>query len=45
MMKKEWKKPSLEVLSVRETMLGSSGKYTDAAFGSHTPIDDITFES
>ncbi|MED0673557.1 paeninodin family lasso peptide [Aneurinibacillus aneurinilyticus] len=44
-MKKEWKKPSLEVLSVRETMLGGSGKYTDAAFGSRTPVEDITFES
>ena len=31
-MKKEWKKPELEVLDVNETMLGADGDYTDAAF-------------
>lgn len=44
-MKKEWKKPELEVLDVNKTMLGTSGEYTDAAFPTHTPKGDITFES
>ena len=30
-MKKEWKKPELEVLDVNETMLGADGDYTDDA--------------
>ncbi|GAB1793276.1 MULTISPECIES: paeninodin family lasso peptide [Priestia] len=44
-MKKEWKKPELEVLDVNKTMLGGSGEYTDAAFPTHTPKGDLTFES
>jgi len=44
-MKKEWKKPELEVLDVNKTMLGNSGEYTDAAFPTHTPKGDLTFES
>ncbi|MEM4997241.1 paeninodin family lasso peptide [Priestia sp. SB1] len=44
-MKKEWKKPELEVLDVNKTMLGSHGDYTDAAFPTHTPKGDITYGS
>ncbi|MBY0214413.1 MULTISPECIES: paeninodin family lasso peptide [Priestia] len=44
-MKKEWKKPELEVLDVNKTMLGTSGDYTDAAFPAHTPKGDITLGS
>ncbi|CAH0175736.1 MULTISPECIES: paeninodin family lasso peptide [Peribacillus] len=42
-MKKEWKKPELEVLDVNQTMLGTDGDYTDAAFPAGTPKGDITF--
>ena len=41
-MKIEWEKPELEVLDVNQTMLGSGGDYTDAAFDAKTPIKDIT---
>ncbi|WP_017378581.1 paeninodin family lasso peptide [Paenisporosarcina sp. TG-14] len=42
-MKKQWKKPKLEVLDVSMTMLGTDGEYTDAAFNSDTPKGDVTF--
>ncbi|MET1179932.1 paeninodin family lasso peptide [Peribacillus simplex] len=42
-MKKEWKKPELEILDVNQTMLGTDGDYTDAAFPAGTPKGDITF--
>ena len=42
-MKKEWQNPVLEVLDVKETMLGNDGDYTDAAFAPTTPRGDITF--
>lgn len=42
-MKKEWKKPELEVLDVKMTMLGSDGEYTDASFNANTPKGDLTF--
>ncbi|MGG0788118.1 paeninodin family lasso peptide [Peribacillus simplex] len=42
-MKKEWKKPELEVLDVNKTMLGKDGEHTDAAFPAGTGRDDITF--
>ncbi|MGG0287765.1 paeninodin family lasso peptide [Peribacillus butanolivorans] len=44
-MKKEWKKPELEVLDVNKTMLGVDGDFTDAAFPTNTPKGDITFKS
>ncbi|MFK9117572.1 paeninodin family lasso peptide [Peribacillus frigoritolerans] len=44
-MKKEWKKPELEVLDVNKTMLGADGDFTDAAFPTNTPKGDITFQS
>lgn len=44
-MKKEWKKPELEVLDVNKTMLGSNGDFTDAAFPANTPKGDITYGS
>lgn len=44
-MKKEWKKPELEVLDVNKTMLGIDGNYTDAAFPTHTPKGDVTYGS
>ena len=43
MMKKEWKKPVLEVLDVKMTMLGPDGDYTDAAFPDQTPKDQLSF--
>jgi len=42
-MKMEWKKPELEVLDVNQTMLGTDGDFTDAAFDSKTPRGDLTF--
>ena len=42
-MKKEWKKPELEVLDVNQTMLGKDGDFTDAAFPDNTPKGKITF--
>ncbi|QGQ47212.1 paeninodin family lasso peptide [Metabacillus sediminilitoris] len=42
-MRKEWKKPVLEVLDVNMTMLGEDGDYTDAAFPENTPKKDLTF--
>ncbi|MED3758936.1 paeninodin family lasso peptide [Peribacillus frigoritolerans] len=42
-MKKEWKKPELEVLDVKMTMLGTDGEYTDAAFPNDTPKGKLTF--
>ncbi|MBT2667483.1 MULTISPECIES: paeninodin family lasso peptide [Bacillaceae] len=42
-MKKEWKKPELEVLDVNKTMLGRDGDYTDAAFPAGTGKGDLTF--
>ncbi|MEK4537556.1 paeninodin family lasso peptide [Peribacillus butanolivorans] len=42
-MKKEWKKPELEVLDVNKTMLGTDGDYTDASFPAGTNKGDITF--
>ncbi|WP_336866462.1 paeninodin family lasso peptide [Peribacillus frigoritolerans] len=42
-MKKEWKKPELEVLDVNKTMLGKDGNLTDAAFEAGTGRDEITF--
>jgi hypothetical protein len=42
-MKKEWKKPELEVLDVNQTMLGSEGEFTDAAFPDNTPKGKLTF--
>lgn len=44
-MKKEWQKPVLEVLDVKETMLGTGGEYTDKAFAPHTPKGSLSFES
>ncbi|QBP41996.1 paeninodin family lasso peptide [Paenisporosarcina antarctica] len=31
-MKKEWKKPELEVLDVNMTMFGVNGEFSDSAF-------------
>ncbi|WHY85213.1 paeninodin family lasso peptide [Neobacillus novalis] len=42
-MKKEWKKPELQVLDVRMTMLGSAGEFTDATFPENTPKGKLTF--
>ncbi|MFF2588525.1 paeninodin family lasso peptide [Peribacillus butanolivorans] len=42
-MKKEWKKPELEVLDVNKTMLGQDGDFTDAAFPENTPKGKLTF--
>lgn len=42
-MKKEWKKPELEVLDVNKTMLGQDGDFTDAAFPDNTPKGKLTF--
>jgi hypothetical protein len=42
-MKKEWKKPVLEVLDVKMTMLGKNGDFTDAEFPSNTPKGKLTF--
>ena len=42
-MKKEWKKPVLEVLDVRMTMGQADGEYTDANFPTDTPKADLTF--
>ncbi len=44
-MKKDWKKPVLEVLDVNMTMLGSNGDYTDAGFDAKTPRGELTFTS
>lgn len=41
-MKKQWKKPEVEVLDVKMTMLGRNGKFTDADFPDGTPYGDIT---
>lgn len=43
MMKKQWTKPEIEVLDVKQTMLGQDGEYTDAAFCEKTPKGDLTF--
>jgi hypothetical protein len=43
MMKKEWKKPLLEVLNVKMTMLGKDGDTTDATFEANTPRGKLTF--
>ncbi|MED3711639.1 paeninodin family lasso peptide [Peribacillus frigoritolerans] len=42
-MKKEWKKPELEILDINQTMLGKDGEYTDAAFPNDTPRGKLTF--
>lgn len=42
-MKKEWKKPELEILDVNQTMLGTDGEYTDSAFPDDTPKGKLTF--
>ena len=42
-MKKEWKKPELQVLDVKMTMLGKDGDFTDAAFPENTPKGKLTF--
>ncbi|MCZ2257314.1 paeninodin family lasso peptide [Sporosarcina sp. G11-34] len=41
-MKMEWEKPELEVLDVNQTMLGTGGTHTDAAYDAKTPLDQIT---
>ncbi|MBM7573495.1 paeninodin family lasso peptide [Aquibacillus albus] len=41
-MKKEWKKPELEELDVKMTMLGSTGTKLDNDFPAGTEFDDIT---
>ncbi|MGD7044469.1 paeninodin family lasso peptide [Jeotgalibacillus proteolyticus] len=42
-MKKEWKKPEIELLTVQMTMLGSEGDHTDATFDQGTPRGDVGF--
>jgi hypothetical protein len=42
-MKREWKKPALEILDVNMTMLGHKGEFTDATYDAHTPKGDLTF--
>ena len=42
-MKKEWKKPALEVLDVEMTMGQADGSHTDADFPSNTPKGALTF--
>ncbi|CAN7713928.1 paeninodin family lasso peptide [Paenibacillus sp. LjRoot153] len=42
-MKKEWKKPELEVLEVSMTMLGSDGNDLDNDFPVGTPRGSLTF--
>ncbi|MGE7602884.1 paeninodin family lasso peptide [Peribacillus sp. NPDC097675] len=42
-MKKEWKKPNLELLDVNMTMLGKDGDFTDATFPADTPRGKLTF--
>lgn len=42
-MKKEWQKPMLEVLDIKETMLGKDGEFTDAMFPDNTPKGKLTF--
>ncbi|QBP41997.1 paeninodin family lasso peptide [Paenisporosarcina antarctica] len=41
-MKKQWKKPELEVLDVNMTMLNFGGEHTDASFPANTPVGKIT---
>ena len=42
-MKMEWKKPELEVLNVKETMLGVDGDRLDNTFPNGTGKPDLTF--
>lgn len=43
-MKKEWKKPELEVLDVNMTMHNvRPGTVTDQDFPAHTPIDQLRY--
>lgn len=42
-MKKEWKKPELEVLEVSMTMLGKTGNLLDNDFPTGTPFSHLTF--
>ncbi|MDG5472619.1 paeninodin family lasso peptide [Jeotgalibacillus sp. ET6] len=42
-MKKEWKKPEVELLTVQMTMLGEDGDFLDNDFPDGTPRGDLTF--
>lgn len=42
-MKKQWKKPEVEILDVKMTMLGKDGDFTDATFPADTPRGKLTF--
>ncbi|KIL52974.1 paeninodin family lasso peptide [Jeotgalibacillus campisalis] len=42
-MKKEWKTPEVELLTVQMTMLGHNGDDLDNDFEDGTPRGDLTF--